>query len=163
MIQVHKATDSGTELTIELLSNLSMSLDRFFAVFLVLSAVMLVVALYPLILGLWPVMVIALVHVGLVGWCFRRAWRGNWARQVIHFGPETVTIVHLTADKRWQLEWPVNWLRLAQDLDQQGQPRVYLQRQGLRQEIGEFLPTHERHELRGLIGQALAQRTAWMS
>ncbi len=161
MIQVHNTTNSGTELTIELLSNLSMSLDRFFAVFLVLSAVMLMVALYPLILGLWPVMVIAMVHVALVGWCFRRAWRGNWARQVIHFGPETVTIVHLTAKETWQLEWPVSWLRLSQGLDRQGQPRVYLQRQGQKQEIGEFLPTQERHELQSLMKQALAQRTAW--
>lgn len=163
MIQVHEPTDSGAELTIELLSNLSMSLDRFFAVFLVLSAVMLVVALYPLILGLWPVMVIALVHVCFVGCCFRRAWRGNWARQIIHFGSETVTIVHSAASKRWHLEWPVDWLRLSQAVDKQGQPRVYLQRQGLRQEIGGFLPMDERHQLKELMREILAERTAWAS
>lgn len=163
MIQVHEQKDARDGVTIELLSNLSMSLDRFFAVFLALSAFMLMIALYPLILGLWPVMAIALVHVCLVGWCFRRAWRGNWARQIIHFGPETVTILHATVSKRWQLEWSVDWLRLTQAIDKQGQPHVYLQRQGLKQEIGEFLPTQERHELKELIREILAQRTAWAS
>lgn len=163
MIQVHEQLGDTDDITIELLSNLSMTLDRFFAVFLVLSAVMLMVALYPLMLGLWPVMVISVIHVFLVGWCFRRAWRGNWARQIIHFGPETVTIQHATASDRWRLEWSVSWLRLTQALDKQGQARIYLHRQGLKQEIGAFLPTQERQELQHLIKRILSKRTAWAS
>lgn len=163
MIQVHKNPSVADEITIELLSNLSMTLDRFFAVFLVLSAVMLMIALYPLMLGLWPVMVIAVIHVCLVGWCFRRAWRGNWARQIIHFGPETVTIQHATASDRWRLEWSVHWLRLTQALDKQGQAHVYLHWQGLKQEIGGFLPTQEREELQQLMKGILSQKTAWAS
>jgi uncharacterized membrane protein len=161
MIQVQFDNTQPGHVQIDLRSNLSMSLDRFAAVFLVLSLIMLLVAVYPLVLGLWPVMVIASLHIGLVGWCFRQAWRGNWVRQTLHFGVETVTIEHLAAKQNWRLEWPVSWLKLITRHDQLGQPRLYLQRQGQAQEIGAFLPSHERMELRDLLNQAMAQRTAW--
>jgi len=161
MIKVKDPTADSTCQTIELYSNLSMSLDRFFAVFLVLSSFILLIALYPLMLGLWPVMVIALFHVVMVGLCFRSAWRGNWAREVIHFGPETVTIEHLEARKRWSLEWPSDWLRVGQKPDGRGELRVWLQRQAQATELGSFLPSEERHELFLLIKTMLADKTAW--
>lgn len=147
--------------TIELYSNLSMSLDRFAAVFLVLSAVILLVALYPLMLGLWPVMAIALFHVVMVGYCFRSAWRGNWAREVIHFGPETVTIEHATARENWSVEWPLAWLRVNQVVDRRGQLHVLLRKEALSAEIGSFLPHDERCELYELMKTALTKKTAW--
>lgn len=163
MIQVHDDNQESGDLQIALLSNVSMSLDRFFAVFLILSLVMLLVALYPVMLGLWPVMVIAATHVVLVGWCFRQAWRGNWARQTLHFGTETVTITHRTARQYWTLEWPIVWLKLDHQSDHLGQPRLYLQLQGRSQEIGSFLPANERAELGTLLTDALSQRTAWVN
>lgn len=163
MIKTRHNADSEDELTIELYSNLSMSLDRFFAVFLVISAVTLLISIYPLALGLWPVMVISLIHIVLVGLCFRSAWRGNWVREIIHFDAETVTIKHLAARKSWRVQWPVTWLRLARSADRQGHVRLYLGQHGQKQEIGGFLPSHERDELSGLIKTALTQRTGWVS
>ncbi len=163
MIKTRQPTEPSDDLTIELYSNLSMSLDRFFAVFLVISAITLLIAIYPLALGLWPVMVISLIHIVLVGLCFRSAWRGNWVREIIHFDAETVTIRHLAANKSWQVQWPVTWLRLAHNADRQGHVRVYLGQHGQNQEIGGFLPAHERSELSGLMKTALAKRTGWVA
>ena len=147
--------------TIELYSNLSMSLDRFFAVFLALSGVILLVALYPLILGLWPVMAIALFHILMVGCCFRSAWRGNWAREVIHFGPETVTIEHAAAKENWSLEWPLAWLKVNQVPDRRKGLIVLLRKEALSKEIGAFLPCEERRELYELVRNVLSKKTAW--
>ena len=163
VIKTNQSIESDEELTIELYSNLSMTLDRFFAVFLVISAVTLLISIYPLALGLWPVMVISLIHIVLVGLCFRSAWRGNWVREIIHFDAQTVTIKHLAVNKSWQVEWPVAWLRLGRRADRQGHVRLYLDQHGQKQEIGGFLPSHERDELNGLLTSALARRTAWVS
>lgn len=161
MIEVKTNQDADQDFTVALFSNLSMSLDRFFAVFLVLSAVTLIVAIYPLILGLWPVMAIAVVHILCVGLCFRSAWRGNWARQTLHFGSETVTIEHLAKDERWSIEWPLPWLRLEAKQDRRGHHRLFLAMQGQSKEIGGFLPEQERQALGELLTNTLAQRTAW--
>lgn len=66
---------------IQLRSNLSWSLDRLAGFFLVMSTVTLLVALLPTLMGYWSIMIAAILHVAIVGWCFRLAWRGNWARQ----------------------------------------------------------------------------------
>ncbi|MEM7053180.1 MAG: DUF2244 domain-containing protein, partial [Pseudomonadota bacterium] len=66
---------------IELLSNLSLTLDRLAGFFLMLSTVTLLVALWPTVMGYWPIMLVAFIHLAIVGWCFRLAWRGHWARQ----------------------------------------------------------------------------------
>lgn len=161
MIRLKPDLQGAQTETIELYSNLSMSLDRFAAVFLVLSAIILLIALYPLMLGLWPVMAIAVFHVVIVGYCFRSAWRGNWAREVIHFGPETVTIEHATAKENWSLEWPLAWLRVNQVVDRRGQPRVLLSKEALSTEIGAFLPCAERRELYALMKTELTKKTAW--
>ena len=161
MIKVETNQHAGQEFKVALFSNLSMSLDRFFAVFLVLSAVTLMVAMYPLMLGLWPVMAIALIHILCVGLCFRSAWRGNWARQTLHFGAETVTIEHLARDEQWSIEWPLPWLRLVEKQDPRGHHRLFLAMQGQTKEIGGFLPDQERQALGELLTNTLAQRTAW--
>lgn len=162
--QVIKITDhseSGDELTIELYSNLSMSLDQFFAVVTVLSIVTLLVAIYPLALGLWPVMIIALIHVAVVGSCFRLAWRGIWARETIYFDAENITVKHLAANKSWQVHWPASWLRVELSRTKNGSTKLYIKQHSQKQEIGEFLPPHERNQVSDLIKSALTQRTAW--
>jgi uncharacterized membrane protein len=161
VIKTLKHSESGDELTIDLYSNLSMSLDRFFAVFMVLSAVTLLIAIYPLALGLWPVMIIALIHVVLVGVCFRSAWRGNWARETICFDAENITIRHLAANKSWQVTWPTTWLRIVSITDKHKENRVYLCQHNQKQEIGGFLPQDERKHLEKIMKKTLSERTAW--
>ncbi len=153
--------DHETAITrIEVLANLSLTLDRLAGVFLVLSAVTLLVALLPTLLGFWPIMVIAVVHLGIVGWCFRLAWRGNWARQEITIDPQTVRIDSRTARGGQSTEWPTGWVRVQQD-SARGEPRIRLAFHGRQVEIGRFVPVQERIEAAHRIIRALEPHSAW--
>lgn len=161
MIEVHDNPHQTDESVIEIRSNLSMSLDRLATVFLGLSAVTLLIALGPLIFGLWPVLVIAVVHLLIVGWCFRLAWRGNWARESLRIGPELVTVEHYDLRKRVSSEWPVAWVRVRVESARLGDARVYLECQGRSQQLGAFLPVTERLELAELLKNCIRPLSAW--
>lgn len=145
---------------IEVLANLSLTLDRLAGFFLVLSAVTLLTALLPTLLGYWPVMVIAIVHLAIVGWCFRLAWRGNWARQDITVDAERVSIDICTAERQQHHELPTSWVRVERHWHA-GDPRVELVLHDRRIEVGSFVPADERYEAAGMIDRALRPHTAW--
>jgi uncharacterized membrane protein len=146
---------------IEVLANLSLTLDRLAGVFLLISGVTLLVALLPTVMGYWPIMAIAVVHLALVGWCFRLAWRGNWARQDITIDPRRVRIETRTARSEDCREMPTGWVRVLRD-DSRGEPRVSLGLHGRCVEIGRFVPASERLEVAGRIARALEPHTAWI-
>ena len=145
---------------IEVLSNLSLTLDRLAGFFLVLSTVTLTVALLPTLLGYWPIMAIAIVHLAIVGWCFRVAWRGHWARQDITVDPDRLRVDFRTARGVEQHELPTAWVRVEQR-SARGEPRVYLALHGKRIEIGSFVPAEERIEAARCINRALEPHSAW--
>ena len=138
-----------------------MTLDSFFAVFLALSTVVMLISLYHLALGLWPIMLISLLHVFAVGWCFRLAWRNNWHSQRILFETDAVTIEHTSASGFWRLTWPTTWLRMVSKFDRHGESRVYLCLHNEYQQLGSFLPHSERKQLEKVIKEALTNRTCW--
>lgn len=155
------ATDAENAVThIEVLANLSLTLDRLAGVFLALSATTLLVALLPTLLGYWPIMAIAIAHLAIVGWCFRLAWRGNWARQDIMVDAERVRIEHRTAREEHRHELPTDWVRVEQR-SIRGEPRVYLALHGKRVEIGSFVPADERIQAARTIARALEPHSAW--
>lgn len=161
MIEVNNATDRAGVLLIEARSNVSISLDRLAVIFLGLSAVTLLVALGPLIMGLWVVMAIAIIHLVIVGWCFRLAWRGNWAREDLAVGSEELTVERFTASSRSVSRWPAAWVRVSIETGRLGEKHVYLSCQGRRQQLGAFLPVPERLELARLLSDCLRPRSAW--
>ena len=161
MIEVHDNPDRSDESIIEIRSNLSISLDRLATVFLGLSAVTLLVALGPLILGLWPVLVVAVVHLLIVGWCFRLAWRGNWAREQLRIGKEMLTVEHYDLRKRFSSQWPVAWVKVRVESARFGDARVYLECKGQSQQLGAFLPVNERLELAEILKNCLRPLSAW--
>lgn len=145
---------------IEVLSNLSLTLDRLAGFFLVLSALTLTVALLPTLLGYWPIMAIAIVHLAIVGWCFRIAWRGHWARQDISVDSDRVRVDFRTVRGVEQYELPTHWVRIEQHIAG-GEPRVYLVLHDKRIEIGSFVPASERIEAAKCIKRALEPHSAW--
>jgi len=145
---------------IEVLANLSLTLDRLAGVFLALSAITLVIAALPTLLGYWPVMAIAIVHLAIVGWCFRLAWRGNWARQDIMVDSESVHVDSRTARGERSHELPVDWLRVERHFVR-GEPRIYLALHDKRIEIGSFVPAGERIAAANSIIRALRPHSAW--
>lgn len=145
---------------IEVLANLSLTLDRLAGAFLALSAVTLLVALLPTLLGYWPIMAIAVVHLALVGWCLRLAWRGNWARQDITVDSDQVVVEHRTASGRHSHVLPTGWVRVEQR-SVRGEVRIFLALHEKRIEIGSFVPAVERLEAARRIVSALQPHSAW--
>lgn len=161
MIALQQADKSSKNVVIEVKSNLSMTLDRLMAVFAGLSLVTLLVAAWPALMGLWPILLAAVVHLAIVGWCFRSAWRGNWARERLRIEGDRLIVEHFRAGHRNRSEWPVAWLRVQADQGRFADLHVYINNQGRRQEIGAFLPVHERAQLAEMLDNALRPRTAW--
>lgn len=161
MIEVGQDSLQSGVSRIQARSNLSISLDRLSVIFLGLSAVTLLVALGPLIFGLWVIMAIAIVHLLIVGWCFRLAWRGNWAREELVIGPEELTVERFTAKARSVSRWPVAWVRVHVESGRLGEQFVYLSCKGRRQQLGSFLPVPERLELAQVLSDRLRCRSAW--
>lgn len=147
--------------TIVLQSNLSISLDELAAVFLLLSAVTLTVALLPTLMGYWPVLVLAVIHLLIVGWCFRLAWRGHWARQRIEIDDATVRVSCVSARHRSETVWPAAWTRLEQVASGTGF-RVFLAYHDQRLEMGPFLPPAERQAAASRLRQALCRHGSLM-
>ncbi len=161
VIETWKKKDGSGIIVIDAKANLSMSLDRLATVVLGLSAVTLLIALGPLILGLWPILLVAVVHLLIVGWCLRLAWRGNWARERLTVSPDNLSVEHYELRNRSQTRWPVAWVRIVQEPGPLGDIRLFLQCQGDRQEIGAFLPITERLELARILKESLRPHTAW--
>ena len=160
MIEVHKSQTSDDPVVIEVRSNLSMTLDRLAAVFLGLSAVVLLVALGPTIMGYWPIMLAAVIHLILIGWCLRLAWRGNWARERVLIGRREVVIEHFDARSQSRSSWPTGWLRVEVEPQPMGERQVVVTWQGRRQAIGSFLPEQERMKLAEVLEHSLRPESA---
>ena len=161
MIEVQHSQAADVFTVIEVRSNLSMTLDRLAAVFLGISAVVLALALAITIMGMWPIMLAAIIHLILVGWCLRLAWRGNWARERILIGRKDVIIEHYDARRHHQSSWPTAWLRIRVEEQPMGERQVVVTCQGRRQSIGSFLPVQERLELAETLKSNLRPRSAW--
>jgi len=154
-------TDHDNRVTrIEVLSNLSLTLDSLAFVFLGLSAVTLTVALLPTLLGYWPIMAIAIVHLLVVGWCFRIAWRGHWARQDITVDCDIVQVDLRTAKGLQRQRLAASWAKVEKRFVR-GEPRVFVALHGTQIEIGSFVPAEERIEAANSITRALEPFSAW--
>lgn len=160
MIRTATTEDSDGVFRIEVLSNLSLTLEGLAGFFLALSAASLTVALLPTLLGYWPIMAIAIVNLIVVGWCFRTAWLGHWARQDITVEADRVRVASRTAKASEQYELPTGWVRVEQCPTRDG-PRIFLALHGKRIEIGGFVPAEERMEVARYINRALAPYSAW--
>lgn len=155
MIDTRHTEDPRRSSVVEARSNLSLSLDRLAAVFLGLSAVTLLVALGPLLLGFWPIMVAAVLHLLMVGWCMRLAWRGNWVRERMQIDRDSLTIEHFDVRGQSRSQWPSAWVRVQIEDRPMGERRVVIACHGRRQVIGEFLPTGEKLALAGALKESL--------
>ncbi|MDT8437777.1 MAG: DUF2244 domain-containing protein [Wenzhouxiangellaceae bacterium] len=128
---------------LELLSNLSWSLDRLVAFFGLLCIVTLAVALWPTLMGFWPIMAIAVLHLVGVGVALRLAWRGHWERQDITLDGDTLRIEHRTAGEQRVVRWPLARVRVEVVM-RAGEPRAFVCLHDRRLELGRFLPATER-------------------
>jgi len=160
VLEVHTRPDAEHKTALLVTSNLSISLTRLFLIFAVLSVITLGIAVALAFWGFWPILIFAFVHLFAVGWCFRLAWRGNWARQRILIGPDTMTVEETALKHHQRVEWPTPWVRV-EIRRSRGEPRVYLTQSGESIEVGAFLPPAERWELAEALRQGLGPYSAW--
>lgn len=160
MIDIRPGSNARQTRIIEARSNLSMTLDRLALVFLVLSAATLLVALGPFLFGYWPIMVAAVVHLLVVGWCLRSGWRGNWVRERMTIDRDTLAIDHYDARQRTHTEWPAAWVRVQVEERRMGERQVIVTCHGRRQVIGQFLPVNEKLALAGALKESLGASDA---
>lgn len=161
MIDVSRNPEHPDFEIVELRSNLSISLDRLFLVFVGLSTITLLVAIGPLIVGLWPVMVVAIIHLLAVGLCLRLAWRGHWAREQIVIGPEELVFNRFLKSGEECGQFPLAWVRVVVEKGRLGERRIFLSCQGRRQEIGAFLPVDERLQAAQEMNERIRPLSAW--
>jgi len=140
-----------------------MTLDQLMAVFAGLCVLTLLVVAWPVLMGLWPMLAIALLHLFAVGWCFRSAWRDNWAREIFRIDDDALIVDHFSAKHRITNKWSVAWTRLVREQGKFGEIHLVLMGQGKRQEIGAFLPTGERERLARMLERALRPQMTWSS
>lgn len=160
MVRTVPTRSADDHLRVEIYSNLSMTLSRLAAFFLLLSAVTLLVALWPTLMGYWPILVIAIIHLLIVGWCFRLAWRGNWARERIDMGPELTVVEQHALRHHRRTEWLTPWLRVT--IERRGpEPRLFIGSHGRRQELGSFVPATERLEAARILESGIRRHSAW--
>lgn len=161
MLQVSSSAQLPDEMVIEARSNLSMSLDGLTAVFVALCGLTLLVVAWPVFMGLWPILLAALLHLALVGWCFRAAWRGNWARERLLMDGEALVLEQFRLGRQSRSEWPAAWTRVVTEAGRFGDLKVFVSHRDRRQEIGAFLPMTEREELARALKNMLNVRSAW--
>lgn len=159
MVSDRRQPDETGHAAVVATSNLSLSLEALFWVFVALCVLTVSVALLPTLQGYWPIMCFALVHLLVVGLCLRRAWRGHWARQVIRVGPDRVVVEHTALGERRSTELPTAWTRVM--VTPGGNGRVFLAHHGERLAVGDFLPPAERHDLAVRLSRTLAPHSAW--
>ena len=163
MIALQPTESESENVVIEAKSNLSMTLDRLMAVFAGICILSLLVVAWPVMMGLWPILLAALLHLLVVGLCFRSAWRGNWAREELQISDGKLIVRHLRAGLQRKTEWPVAWSRVQTEEGRFSEIRVFIVSQGRRQEIGAFLPVNERAQLAEMLNHALRPHSAWRS
>ena len=160
MLLVKVSDHSRDETVIEARSNLSMSLDRLTAVFGGICVLTLLIAAWPVFFGLWPILLAAVLHLLIVGWCFRAAWRGNWARERLLLEREHLVLEEFRLGRQQRSEWPAAWTRVETRPARNGDLHVYLCAQGQRREVGSFLPVNERQQLGSALRSLLAPHSA---
>lgn len=160
MLLVNVSDPLHEDTVIEARSNLSMSLDRLTAVFGGICVLTLAIAAWPVFFGLWPILLAAVLHLLVVGWCFRAAWRGNWARERLRVDQDALVLEEFRLGRQQRSEWPAAWTRIETRPAPNGDVRVFLSAQGRRREVGSFLPVNEREQLVFALRSLLEPRSA---
>lgn len=112
--------------------------------------------------GYWPILLIAVVQVALVGWILGRAWERSWVAEHIVVGPERIEVTHQRHRRKrhYSLEtaWAVVELR-PPPVAWYG-PIVVLRSRSHMLELGRFLTLEERRQLADCLRRAIAQHSA---
>ncbi len=113
--------------------------------------------------GYWPILLIAVLQLALVGWVLVRAWYAAWIVERVEIDADRIRVVRIqqSGQRSWDLDarWARVWLEPA--AVRWYAPRLIVRSKGASVELGAFLNEAEKGELAAHLGQALAPHSAW--
>ena len=151
-----------SEIRILAKGNFSLDAGGLVNLLLALAAVTLFLAGLLAWQGYWPVLLIAVIQVVLVGLILIRAWQKSWVRDTIDVGPERIVVEQQRHQRKRRIElasaWAVVVMKQA-DVSWYG-PRLLLRSGSSSVELGEFLTTEEKHRLAVQLRSAIEKHSA---
>lgn len=152
-------TDDGTDCRIMTVrANISSSLPQLALAFALISGMTLLIAVFLTVLGYWPVLAFAALHLLIVGWALRVAWRNNWHVVMVAVDRDQLRLLANHAGHASETTLPSAWCRVDY---RPGSPpavanRVWLVCRDTRLEMGRFLNDQERELMARRLQQGLS-------
>lgn len=152
-------TDTGSSFRVlTARANVSSSLPQLVQAFALISGLTLIIALVLTVMGFWPVLVFAALHLLIVGWALRVAWRNNWHVLQLVLDYEQLRLLANHAGYVSETSLPSAWCRVEYraGATPAAEHRLWLVCRGNRIELGRFLNNQERKLLARRLQQGLS-------
>lgn len=162
MIVVGSSPD-GAQTRILARGNFSLDAGGLALLLLALATVTLGLAALLAMQGLWPILVIAVIQLALVGWLLVRVWKKTWVFEEISIDRDSITVVHQRFRQRSERRLASAWATICVSRPEFAwqPPTVVLRSGGTEVELGAFLTVDEKLSLANRLSQAVSGYTAW--
>ena len=142
--------------------NFSLDAGGLVSLLLALAVVSLCLAVLLALQGYWPVLLIAVVQLALVGWILVRAWQRAWVSDVINICADRITVRQQRHKRKHQIELDTAWavIELKQPEIAWYRPRVQLRSGSQVVELGSFLTSEEKRQLAQYLKNAIVEHSA---
>ena len=157
------SSEDGARIRILARGNFSLDSGGLFYVLLALGALTLGLAGVLAWKGYWPVLIVAIVQLGLVNWVLIRVWKNTWIFEEIDIDPDQVRIVRQQHRKRKEVFLESAWttIRMEQPEVSWYPAKLVLRCRNQQVELGAFLTYEEKLRLARHLSSALSEYTAW--
>lgn len=162
MVIVEKSED-GRWVRIQARSHFSLGIGGLLTLITTLSGLTLLLASVAAWQGYWPVLMIAVLQVILLGMIMVRAWKASWTVETISIEPMSIAVLHEQYADSSRLELDTAWARviLRQPAIRWYPPALWLRSGDSGVELGTFLNAAEKRELAEALRRAVEPHSAW--
>ena len=161
MVKSWRSAD-GSKVRILARGNFSLDAAGMLNLLLALSLVTLLLAAVIAWQGYWPILVIAVIQILLVGGILLRAWGQAWISEEfeIHADRIRVTCRRNRCERQFELDTAWTLVELKQPEVAWYGPRVILRSGARHHEVGAFLTVEEKHQLLRQVQSAVKKHSA---
>ena len=152
----------GSKIRVLARGNFSLDATGMFSLLLALSLVTLFLAAVIAWQGYWPILVIAVLQILLVGGILLRAWGQAWVSEEFEIRADRIRVTcrRNRSERRYELDTAWTLVELREPAVAWYGPRVVLRSGTRRHEVGAFLTVEERHQLLRQIQSAVKKHSA---
>lgn len=128
-----------------------------------LSGLTLLLAVVATWQGYWPILVIAIVQVILLGVVLVRAWKSAWTVETVTIGPISIAVLQQEYQGSSRLEMDAAWARvvLTRPAVKWHAPALWLKSGNCSVELGAYLNAVEKRAFAEALSAAIATHSAW--